>query len=80
MLNGHCLQQALYVAAVLGIADLLASRCMNATELAIATRVDEPSLLRLLRASGVFSEKSDTPFRTHAGRGHPADGCSELGS
>jgi hypothetical protein len=30
MLNGHCLQQALYVAAVLGIADLLASKPMYA--------------------------------------------------
>jgi C-methyltransferase len=65
MLNGHCLQQALYVAAVLGIADLLASRRMNAAELATATQVDEPSLLRVLLALtsvGVFSEESDARF------------------
>jgi O-methyltransferase domain len=65
MLNGHCLQQALYVAAVLGIADRLALRRMNAAELSTTAEVDESSLLRLLRALasvGVFAEEPDGRF------------------
>jgi hypothetical protein len=34
MLNGHCLQQALHVAALLGLADLLAAGPMDADGLA----------------------------------------------
>src|SRR3954447_25500554 len=65
MLNGHCLQQALHVVAVLGIADLLASGPKDVINLAEATRAHPTALLRLLRALasvGVFAEDSDGAF------------------
>jgi hypothetical protein len=49
LLNGHCLEQALYVAAVLGIADLLREGAKSSDELARVTGADGPSLYRLLR-------------------------------
>jgi hypothetical protein len=39
LLNGHCVEQALYVAAVLGIADLLAGDGKTNGELAALKRV-----------------------------------------
>jgi O-methyltransferase domain len=65
MLNGHCLQQALHVAAVLGIGDLMHGGMQSIDELANATGADGPSLRRLLRAlSGVavFSEMPNGCF------------------
>ena len=65
MLNGHCLQQALHVAAVLGIADRLASGPRLVEELAVSTGTDPLSLLRLLRALAsvdVFEETTDGAF------------------
>jgi C-methyltransferase len=65
MLNGHCLQQALHVAALLGLADLLAAGPMDADGLAEETEADPTSLLRLLRALasvGVFEEGTDGRF------------------
>jgi hypothetical protein len=49
LLNGYCLEQALYVAAVLGIADLLGENVKSSDELAHVTGTDGPSLYRLLR-------------------------------
>lgn len=49
LLNGHCVEQALYVAAVLGIADLLGEGAKSSDELARLTETDGPSLYRLLR-------------------------------
>ena len=65
LLNGHCLEQALYVAAVLGIADLLAGGNKSSSELATCTGADEPSLYRLLRtlaSAGIFSEDESRNF------------------
>ena len=41
---------ALYVAAKLGVADLIADEARSVEELAVATRTDAPSLRRGLRA------------------------------
>ena len=59
MLSAHVLAQSLYVAAQLGLADLLASGAKHVDELARATGADAPSLQRLLRmlaGEGVFRE------------------------
>lgn len=65
MLNGFLTVQALHVAAVLGIADLLASGPQSAPDLASATGADRASLHRLLRmltGAGVFREEPDGRF------------------
>ena len=49
LLNAQILAQALYIAALLGVADLLAGGAKRVDELAGATRADGPSLHRLLR-------------------------------
>src|SRR5215831_2276770 len=57
--------QALYVAAKLGIADLVADTSKTAAELAAATGADERSIYRILRAlasAGVFSETEPRTF------------------
>jgi SAM-dependent methyltransferase len=51
--------QVIYVAAKLGLADLIASRTQSSSELAKATSIDEPTLRRLLRglaSAGICSE------------------------
>ena len=50
MATGYWLSQAIYVAAKLGIADLLKDGPKSCTELAAATSVDERSLFRIMRA------------------------------
>jgi hypothetical protein len=65
LLNGHCVEQALYVAAVLGIADLLREDAKSSDELARATGADRPSLYRLLRMLAsieVLSEDQNDRF------------------
>jgi hypothetical protein len=61
ILNGHCLQQAIHVAAVLGLADLLAAGPMEAAPLAKAAEADPASLLRLLRALASIGLFEETP-------------------
>ena len=64
MLTGYWVSQALYVAAKLGIADLLTPGSKSTKELATATKCHPSSLYRLLRALasvGVFAE--DGPGR-----------------
>jgi len=59
MLTGYWTTQALYVAAKLGIADLLTDGPRSADEIAKATGTHAPSLYRLLRALaslGVFAD------------------------
>src|SRR5215204_6471380 len=59
MTNAFRVSQAIYVAATLGIADLLEDGPKSADELAKTTRTHAPSLYRLLRALasvGIFSE------------------------
>src|SRR5687768_11375737 len=65
MLQGNQIQQAIYVAAKLEIADLLRDGPMSSEELAQATGSDRRSLYRLLRALaslGIFSEDADGRF------------------
>ena len=81
LLNGHCLEQALYVAAVLGIADLLVGGNKSSSELATCTGADEPSLYRLLRtlaSAGIFSEDESCNFCTYPSRDHFAERCAQL--
>lgn len=66
MTGGLILHQCLYVAATLGIADLLKDRAATAAELAGTLHVDDDALhrvLRLLAGQGVFEEIA---FRTFA--------------
>jgi len=62
---GSFVSQAVYVAAKLGIADLLADGEKSTANLAAATQTDERSFYRLLRSLatlGVFTETSDRTF------------------
>ena len=65
MLNSFLLVQALHVAAVLGLADLLAAGPKSVEDLAASTKADARSLNRLLRmltAPGVFEQGADGSF------------------
>jgi O-methyltransferase domain/Dimerisation domain len=65
MLTGYWISQALYVAAKLGIADLLKAGSRSVAELAPATQCQSASLYRLLRALasvGVFAEDGQGRF------------------
>ena len=65
MATGYWISQAIYVAAKLGIADLLESGPQSSVVLAAATRADSRSLFRLLRALasiGVLSQVDDDRF------------------
>ena len=65
MMLGSLASQALYVAAKLGIADLLVSGPKPVDELAKATETDAPSLYRVLRALaslGIFTEQDNRIF------------------
>lgn len=65
LINGFQVSQAVHVAAVLGIADLLSSGTRDVDGLAKATRTHAGSLYRLLRAlssGGVLREEEDRKF------------------
>jgi O-methyltransferase domain/Dimerisation domain len=65
MMTGYWVSQAVYVAAKLGIADLLVDGPVGCDDLAAATRTHAPSLQRTLRALasvGVFSEVAPGRF------------------
>ena len=65
LLTGYWTTQAVYVAAKLGIADLLTHGPRSADDLAKATNVHAPSLYRLLRglaSMGAFSEDGESHF------------------
>jgi len=65
MIQGFWVARALYVAAKLGISDLLKSGPKNSSELAQATKTHAPSLYRLLRALdsvGVVAEDEQRRF------------------
>jgi hypothetical protein len=65
MATGFYLSRALFVAAELGIADLLAGGARRFDDLAAATQTHGPSLnrvLRLLASAGVFSAEADGHF------------------
>ena len=65
ILLGSLASQTLYVAAKLGIADLLVDGPQPVSELARATETDAPSLYRVLRALaslGIFAEQDERTF------------------
>jgi hypothetical protein len=65
MYSSYWVSQAIYVAARLGIADLLADRPMTPDELAAATETHPLALSRLLRALasvGIFAEGENAEF------------------
>ncbi|WP_009634355.1 methyltransferase [Synechocystis sp. PCC 7509] len=65
MITGGWVSQAIYVAAKLGIADLLKDGSKSSEELATLTNVDANSLYRILRALsslGIFSEGDNRYF------------------
>lgn len=65
LVNGYRVSQAIHVAAVLGIADLLKDRPCGSDEIAAAAGANPESLYRLLRALasiGVFREADDRRF------------------
>jgi hypothetical protein len=65
LVNGYQVTQAIHVAAVLGIADLLGDGPRTSDELAVATNSHPETLYRLLRALagvGVFREEQERRF------------------
>jgi hypothetical protein len=65
MSSGIVVQQALYAAAKLGLADLLNDRGRAVSDLAALMNVNAPALLRLLRllaSQGVFEETAPGTF------------------
>lgn len=65
MIHGFMISQAIYVAAKLGLADLLHDGTRTSEELACATSMHEPSLYRVLRtlaAIGVLTESDEKAF------------------
>jgi hypothetical protein len=70
IINGYQASQAVHVAAVLGISDLLAEHPRTAGELALATGTHERSLARLLRAlveAGLYTDDSGRFANTDVG-------------
>ena len=65
MITGYWVSQAIYVAAKLGVADLLAETPRSFEELAMETKTEAPLLRRVLRALasiGIFTETSPGTF------------------
>ena len=65
MTHGLIIQQALYCAAKLGVADLLKDGPQTSSELARDLKVNEPALFRILRllaSQSVFEETSPRTF------------------
>ena len=65
MMTGYWISKAIYLAAKLGIADLLADGLVSSDELAAATQTHAPSLYRVLRALAsveIFSEVAPGRF------------------
>jgi len=82
MLRGYFVAQALFVAARLGIADLLAQGERTAGALAGATGVDADALHRMLRAlasEGIFEEIPAAGGTGETGRGESRFGLTPLG-
>jgi len=66
MATGHWVSKAIYVAAQLGLADLLADGPKSVGELAAGAGADAPTLHRLMRALagvGIFKQEADARFQ-----------------
>ena len=75
MMTGYWVSQSIYVAAKLGLADLLADGPAGCEELAAATNSHAPALNRVLRALasvGVFTEATPGTLRAHPAGGPPS--------
>lgn len=67
MISGFWLSRAVYIAAKLGLADLVKEQPKSAEELAQATDTHAPSLYRVLRAlasAGIFAEDEEQRFHS----------------
>ena len=67
IISGFWLSRAVYIAAKLGLADLVKKQPKSAEELAQATDTHAPSLYRVLRAlanAGIFAEDEDQRFHS----------------
>ena len=67
IISGFWLSRAVYIAAKLGLADLVTRQPKSAEELAQATETHAPSLYRVLRAlasAGIFAEDQDQRFHS----------------
>jgi hypothetical protein len=67
IISGFWLSRAVYIAAKLGLADLVKKQPKSAEELAQATDTHAPSLYRMLRAlanAGIFAEDKDQRFHS----------------
>src|SRR5947209_1166309 len=65
LMNGYWHTQAIYVAAKLGLADILQQGPRSVEELAVATKTNPRALYRLLRALaslGIFAESENGRF------------------
>jgi len=82
LIDGYKVTQAIYVAATLGIADLLAEGTRDSDDLAAATGTDPDALRRLLKALaavGVLEEHEGSTFTlTAVGEGLRSDGEEPL--
>jgi hypothetical protein len=67
LVNGYQVSHAIHAAAVLGIADLLATGARGAAELAVATGTDAGALYRLLRALAAVECSRSGRTLGHAG-------------
>ena len=68
LISGFWISQAIYVAAKLGIADLLQDGPKSAAVLAKQAEVHEPALYRVLRtlaSRAIFFEDSERRFGSH---------------
>jgi hypothetical protein len=75
--SGYWISQAVYVAAKLGIADVLKDGAKSSSEIAFATGADDVSIARLMRALcavGVFRANGKGKF-TLTGLGKPLRSC-----
>jgi O-methyltransferase domain/Dimerisation domain len=67
MISGFWLARAIYIAAKLGLADLVKEQAKSAEELALETHTHGPSLYRVLRAlasAGIFAEDEEQRFHS----------------
>src|ERR1044071_3839198 len=67
MISGFWLARAIYIAAKLGLADLVKEQAKYAEELAQQTHTHGPSLYRVLRAlasAGIFAEDEEQRFHS----------------
>jgi len=81
MMTGYWVSQALYVAAKLGVADLLIDGPRSIEHLAVASQAHPASLRRVLRALasvGGFHRNEPWRLRTDASGGAPADRDTRL--